>query len=142
MCGGLQSAQVVIIFNFICFYFCMIFMLLPHEWYIQLNKPKTLSYYIRAGVQSIRKFWDSVRSGVHYQTHPIRDRTGHQRWAIPLRFHGDGTPVVSIGKTWSKMMDIWFALVKQKLLKSKGLFLELGLIEPGLVWSPPVSLGM
>lgn len=53
------------------------------------------------------RFWKAVRLGPHFQQHPIRGREGHERWGIPLKLHGDGTPVVALGKTWSKMMDIW-----------------------------------
>ena len=29
------------------------------------------------------------------------------KWCIPVSLHGDGTPAMGGGKSWSKMIDIW-----------------------------------
>lgn len=59
------------------------------------------------GKDYIKRFWKSVRSGAQYMTHPIRLIDGHEEWAIPIKLHGDGTPVTGLGKSWGKIMDIW-----------------------------------
>ena len=33
-------------------------------------------------------------------THPVRERTNFRTHCIPLSIHGDGTPVVGVGKAW------------------------------------------
>ena len=32
---------------------------------------------------------------------------GHENSYIPLRLHGDGTPVTGIGKQWGKLVDAY-----------------------------------
>ena len=59
------------------------------------------------GKEYIKRFWRSVSSGAQYMTHPIRLIDGHEEWAIPIKLHGDGTPVTGLGKSWGKIMDIW-----------------------------------
>ena len=39
--------------------------------------------------------------------HPVRYRRDWKRRAIPLVLHGDGVPLTGIGKSWSKLMDVF-----------------------------------
>jgi hypothetical protein len=51
---------------------------------------------------NISNFWKSMRGNPMYQNHPIRANPNHVDKCIPLTLHGDGTPVVGCGKSWSK----------------------------------------
>jgi hypothetical protein len=41
------------------------------------------------------------------RSHPVRNREGFADWMIPLRLHGDGTPVTGLGKQWGKLVDVY-----------------------------------
>lgn len=41
------------------------------------------------------------------RSHPVRNREGHETRMIPLRLHGDGTPVTGLGKQWGKLVDVY-----------------------------------
>ena len=47
------------------------------------------------------------QGGLQFRSHPVRHREDFQRNCVPLSLHGDGTPAMGVGKSWSKMMDIW-----------------------------------
>ena len=53
--------------------------------------------------------------------HPVQDRHGWERLCIPLGVHGDGVPVVGIGKAWSKVLNVWswFSLIGVGNTRSK-----------------------
>ena len=53
------------------------------------------------------KFWSAVRGSPQFASHPVRHRAGFEDHCIPLKIHGDGTPVTGLGKGWSKMVDIF-----------------------------------
>ena len=55
----------------------------------------------------VEKFWKDVSHSEHYKTHPVRHRKNHRRRCIPIFLHGDGVPVVGVGKSWSKLVDVW-----------------------------------
>ena len=40
-------------------------------------------------------------------SHAVSKRDGHEESCIPLRLHGDGTPVTGIGKQWGKLVDVY-----------------------------------
>ena len=43
-----------------------------------------------------------------YPSHPVLSTTQHfEKKMIPLALHGDGTPVIGIGKIWSRQLTIW-----------------------------------
>ena len=58
-------------------------------------------------VSIVEHFWKSVESTEHYMTHPVRHRANHMRKCVPIFLHADGVPCVGIGKSWSKMCDVW-----------------------------------
>ena len=43
---------------------------------------------------------------IYMRSHPIR-LEDHPEDFIPLKLHGDGTPVTGLGKQWSQMVDIF-----------------------------------
>ena len=45
--------------------------------------------------------------GAHFLSHPIRYKENFRRLVVPLCLHGDGTPAMGVGKSWSKQMDVW-----------------------------------
>jgi len=53
------------------------------------------------------KFWNAVRGSQHFASHPVRHRAGFEDHCIPLKIHGDGTPVTGLGKGWGKLVDIF-----------------------------------
>ena len=52
-------------------------------------------------------FWKAVKGSDQFASHPVRFRCGFEDHCIPLKIHGDGTPVTGIGKGWGKMVDIF-----------------------------------
>ena len=84
-------------------------MIMPHELFSSIyhNFPQMFRKCIFTGVGRCKQFWLSVRSGAHFNSHPVRFRENFMSLCCPLRFHGDGTPCVAIGKGWSKMMDCY-----------------------------------
>ena len=53
------------------------------------------------------KFWDAVKGSPQFAAHKVRFRHGFQEKCIPLKIHGDGTPVTGLGKGWGKLVDIF-----------------------------------
>ena len=91
------------------FFFKPVGMLLPHELLATLYHcyPKVWDRFVYVSQSRCRQFWDAVSDTVHFRTHPVRHREGFKQCAIPCKIHGDGTPVVSLGKSWSKLVDIF-----------------------------------
>ena len=52
-------------------------------------------------------FWKSVESTPQYKEHPLRHKPHHKRKCVPLFLHGDAVPVVGIGKSRNKCLDVW-----------------------------------
>ena len=84
-------------------------MFLPHELIsgIYHHYPDMFRTLLYGSEAVCRKFWNSVRGGAHFLSHPVRTRLNHATKCIPLRLHGDGTPVTGLGKAWGKMMDCY-----------------------------------
>lgn len=84
-------------------------MILPHELFAAIYKhyPDMWLKIIYGGPERCRKFWNGVRNGPHFKQHPVRTRDGFETKCVPLKLHGDGTPVTGLGKGWSKMVDIF-----------------------------------
>ena len=56
------------------------------------------------------------RSGFsQMESHPIRDVADYKSKVVPLAVHGDGVPVVGLGKGWSKVITMfsWYSLIGQ-----------------------------
>ena len=84
-------------------------MLLPHELFahIYTHFPNIWRDYIYHSAERCKLFWCSVKHSPHFLNHPVRFRENYTEKCIPLKLHGDGTPVTGIGKGWSKMMDLF-----------------------------------
>lgn len=86
------------------------FALWPHELFAAIfaHHPKVFNDRLLGGNGgNLGHFWASMQGNPAYATHPVRDRAGHQSKAVPLSLHGDGVPVVGVGKAWSKSMDVY-----------------------------------
>ena len=70
-------------------------MLLPHEMFAAIYEfyPAMWKKFVCPSVDSIRAFWEAVRGSEQYESHEVKHRAGHQSAAIPIRMHGDGTPI-------------------------------------------------
>ena len=84
-------------------------MVLPHELFAAIFHfyPAAWISSICPGPETVQKFWRSVQNGIQFANHPVRNRANFRTHCIPLSIHGDGTPVVGIGKAWGKIMDLW-----------------------------------
>ena len=83
--------------------------LLPHELFacIYHSFPKVWTAFVYHSKQRCRQFWQDVCDTEQFRTHPVRHRENYSTKCVPMKIHGDGTPVVSLGKSWSKMVDIY-----------------------------------
>jgi hypothetical protein len=83
-------------------------MLLPHTLFagIYEHYPLMWEKIIYGSLGTCRKFWAAVRGSPQFAAHPVRHRVGFEEKCIPLKIHGDGTPVTGLGKGWGKMIDI------------------------------------
>ena len=45
--------------------------------------------------------------GVQFGRSPVKDIPNFAQKFIPIAVHGDGTPAMGAGKSWSKMMDLF-----------------------------------
>ena len=48
-----------------------------------------------------------IPGGKQFQGHPVQSIEEFQKFAVPLSLHGDGTPAMGAGKSWSKSIDVW-----------------------------------
>ena len=87
-------------------------MLLPHELFASIynNYPEMWRKIVYGSQQTCQKFWNSVSESPHFKQHPVRFRHNFATLCIPLKLHGDGTPVTGLGKSWGKLMDIFLCL--------------------------------
>ena len=67
----------------------------PHVLFSKLyhQYPKAWEKLICPSMAVLRKFWNDVKDSKQYKNHPIRFREHHERLAVPICIHGDGTPV-------------------------------------------------
>ena len=84
-------------------------MLLPHTLFAAIYEhyPVMWEKIIYCSRGACQKFWGAVRGSPQFASHPVRHRAGFEDHCIPLKIHGDGTPVTGLGKSWSKMVDIF-----------------------------------
>ena len=84
-------------------------LLLPHElfnaiYHFYLDIWRRIVY---PGKDTCKKCWNAVRGSEHFKQHPVRTRANYSEKCIPLKMHGDGTPVIGLGKSWDKLVDIF-----------------------------------
>ena len=84
-------------------------MLLPHELFAAIYQfyPLQWDRIVYGSKLTCNKFWDAVQGGPQFQSHPVRHREDFRNKCIPLKIHGDGTPVTGLGKGWGKLVDIF-----------------------------------
>ena len=84
-------------------------MLLPHTLFAAIYEHYPLMWQriVMPGKQTCGKFWQAVRSSPQFASHPVKHRNAFEEHCIPLKIHGDGTPVTGLGKGWGKMVDIF-----------------------------------
>ena len=84
-------------------------MMLPHVLFAAIYEhyPVMWGKIIYGSRGTCIKFWNAVKGSQHFASHPVRHRAGFEDHCIPLKIHGDGTPVTGLGKGWGKMVDIF-----------------------------------
>ena len=84
-------------------------MILPHALFSALYHHYHAEWIRRVcpSQEAVARFWSSVQHGVQFLNHPVRHLANFRSHCIPIVVHGDGTPVVGIGKAWGRLMDIW-----------------------------------
>ena len=58
-------------------------------------------------VEKITEFWTELRGHPALDSPEVRARPDLMTKCIPVKIHGDGTPITGLGKAGSKLMDIW-----------------------------------
>ena len=85
-------------------------MLLPHGLFSALfhSYKEAWNSMIVPNVSRIKEFWDLQVLHPAYANHPIlASNEVFRSKLIPLSLHGDGTPVIGIGKIWSRQLTTW-----------------------------------
>ena len=84
-------------------------LLLPHTLFsaIYTHYPDMWAKIVYPGKITCGKFWSAVQGSPQFASHPVRHRADFSEKCIPLKIHGDGTPVTGLGKGWGKMVDIF-----------------------------------
>ena len=91
--------------------------LLPHEMFAALfhNYQNTWKRSVVPSDKALRAFWTDVDMHPQMRDHPIKDKENWKMTTVPLAIHGDGVPIVGLGKGWSRVMTqfSWYSLVGQ-----------------------------
>ena len=84
-------------------------MLLPHTLFacIYEHYPEMWQRIVYGSQEKCKNFWNAVKDSPQFLSHAVKDRPHYETKCIPLKIHGDGTPVTGLGKGWSKMVDIF-----------------------------------
>ena len=84
-------------------------LLLPHQVFgaIYQHYPAIWQQIVYGSQAKCKEFWSAVRPSPQFQSHKVSERPDYETKCIPLKIHGDGTPVTGLGKGWSKMVDIF-----------------------------------
>lgn len=89
--------------------------LLPHEMFASLyhDYPEAWKTYIVPDIATLSMFWAAARHHPQLASHPLLQRNQYEKLAVPLGIHGDGVPVIGIGKGWTRMMTMfsWSSLL-------------------------------
>ena len=89
--------------------------LLPHELFSALfsNYNAAFCSSIVPDASKVQEFWKAVKDHPQMESHPISSRANYEKLAIPLGLHGDGVPIVGLGKGWVKMALVfsWSSLL-------------------------------
>ena len=89
--------------------------LLPHELFAALFHayPSIWRTSIMPNVERLEQFWEQNSGHPAFQESEIRHIRQYHQLVIPLSLHGDGVPVVGVGKAWSQVMTTfsWRSLI-------------------------------
>ena len=98
-------------------------LLLPHEVFASVYEhyPATWLESICPKQDSLEEFWETASKHPLMEGHPACEKHNWQRLCVPLGLHGDGVPVVGIGKIWPKLLNVWswFSLIGQGNTRAK-----------------------
>lgn len=83
-------------------------MLLPHEIFSSLfhEYPDAFRAYMAPSSEAISEWWAAVDGSQQFREHPCRERPTLRTRGVPLSLHGDGVPIVGVGTSASKSMDV------------------------------------
>lgn len=91
--------------------------LLPHEMFSAIYEcyPEAWQHFVAPGTERLEEFWESQAGHPQMAQHPLRNRRGFKRLAVPIAVHGDEVPLTGIGKCWSQLLLCfsWFSLVAE-----------------------------
>ena len=84
-------------------------MLMPHILFADLyhKYPKAWKASVLPDPEKITEFWKLQENHPAWKKHPISKRATYSTHCIPALVHGDGTPVLGIGKIWAKQLTIF-----------------------------------
>lgn len=83
--------------------------LLPHQMINSIYEryQEAWSSSILPSKTKLNEFWQSVRGHPQMEGHPAVSVPGYDECFIPLAVHGDGVPIVGVGKIWSRTMTMF-----------------------------------
>ena len=91
--------------------------LLPHVLFSQMfnNYLKAFVAKVCASRDALQTWWTSQERNPQLHGHPLHQRVGFERRAVPLRLHGDGVAITGIGKNWAQNATIfsWCSFLAQ-----------------------------
>lgn len=81
--------------------------LLPHQLFSNLyhDYPSSWKQIILPSTDRLREFWKLQKQHPAYST--VSSLPSFPSKLIPIAFHGDGTPVIGLGKIWSRALTIF-----------------------------------
>jgi hypothetical protein len=85
-------------------------MLLPHEMFSTLfhSYKEAWSSMICPSTDRLQEFWQLQKKHPAYSNQPVLLANQQFRSKlVPLALHGDGTPVIGIGKIWPRQLTTW-----------------------------------
>ncbi|CAK9036021.1 unnamed protein product [Durusdinium trenchii] len=98
-------------------------LLLPHELFATIAAEYQTTWFksICPNQSNLETFWETAVNHPLLHDHPVLHREHWRRYAVPIALHGDGVPVVGIGKAWTKLLNVfsWFSLVGTGTTRSK-----------------------
>lgn len=98
-------------------------LLLPHELFATIAAEYQTTWFksICPDQSNLETFWETAVNHPLLHDHPVLHREHWRRYAVPIALHGDGVPVVGIGKAWTKLLNVfsWFSLVGTGTTRSK-----------------------
>ena len=73
---------------------------------IRDNYPRAFVKRLCPGTAALQKFWDIQDGNPQFANHPMKQVADWKTKAIPITLHGDGLPVVGVGKPSTKSLEL------------------------------------